>query len=202
MPEDAVTEPEDASLRTVVVAVAANLLIAVAKGVAAVLTGSAAMAAEATHSVADTCNEMLLYVGLRHGARPADDRHPFGYGQAHYFWSLLAAVGIFVIGGLFAIAQGASRPFVTPNRSLTCRSAWPCCWSPRRSRGCRGATWDDDGGRGLVLVGELATRWGMDADDAGKSVWFEVATRQGHVDETGAPPTEKARAEKARDPAE
>ena len=100
------TETEDASLRTVVVAVAANLLIAVAKGVAAVLTGSAAMAAEATHSVADTCNEVLLYVGLRHGARPADDRHPFGYGQARYFWSLLAAVGIFVIGGLFAIAEG------------------------------------------------------------------------------------------------
>ena len=100
------TEIEDASLRTVVVAVAANLLIAVAKGVAAVLTGSAAMAAETTHSLADTCNEVLLYVGLRHGARPADDRHPFGYGQARYFWSLLAAVGIFVIGGLFAIAEG------------------------------------------------------------------------------------------------
>jgi cation diffusion facilitator family transporter len=100
------TETEDASLRTVVVAVAANLLIAVAKGVAAVLTGSAAMAAETTHSLADTCNEALLYVGLRHGARPADDRHPFGYGQARYFWSLLAAVGIFVVGGLFAIAEG------------------------------------------------------------------------------------------------
>jgi len=49
---------------------------------------------------------VLLYVGLRHGARPADDRHPFGYGQARYTWSLLAAVGIFVIGGLFAIADG------------------------------------------------------------------------------------------------
>jgi cation diffusion facilitator family transporter len=56
--------------------------------------------------VADTCNEALLYVGVRHGARPADDRHPFGYGQARYFWSLLAAVGIFVVGGLFAINDG------------------------------------------------------------------------------------------------
>jgi cation diffusion facilitator family transporter len=101
-----VSGTEDASVRTVVVAVAANLLIAVAKGVAAVLTGSAAMTAEATHSVADTCNEVLLYVGLRHGARPADNRHPFGYGQARYFWSLLAAIGIFVVGGLFAIADG------------------------------------------------------------------------------------------------
>jgi cation diffusion facilitator family transporter len=97
---------EDATVRTVVVAVAANLLVAVAKGVAAALTGSAALLAETTHSIADTCNEVLLYVGVRHGMRPADDRHPFGYGQAHYYWSLLAAVGIFVVGGLFAIADG------------------------------------------------------------------------------------------------
>jgi cation diffusion facilitator family transporter len=90
----------------VVVAVAANLLIAVAKGVAALLTGSAAMLAETTHSIADTLNEVLLYVGLRSGARPADERHPFAYGKAGYIWSLLAAVGIFVVGGLFAIAVG------------------------------------------------------------------------------------------------
>jgi cation diffusion facilitator family transporter len=101
-----VAQSEDASVRTVVVAVAANLLVAVAKGVAAALTGSAAMLAETTHSIADSANEVLLYVGLRHGARPADDRHPLGHGQARYFWSLLAAVGIFVIGGLLAIADG------------------------------------------------------------------------------------------------
>jgi cation diffusion facilitator family transporter len=101
-----VTQPEDASLRTVVVAVAANLLIAVAKGVAALLTGSAAMLAETTHSIADTFNEVLLYVGVRSGARPADERHPFAYGKAGYIWSLLAAVGIFVVGGMFAIAIG------------------------------------------------------------------------------------------------
>jgi cation diffusion facilitator family transporter len=101
-----VTQPDDASLRTVVVAVAANLLVAVAKGVAALLTGSAAMLAETTHSIADTFNEVLLYVGVRSGARPADERHPFAYGKAGYIWSLLAAVGIFVVGGLFAIAVG------------------------------------------------------------------------------------------------
>ena len=98
--------PDDASLRTVVVAVAANLLVAVAKGVAALLTGSAAMLAETTHSIADTFNEVLLYVGVRSGARPADERHPFAYGKAGYIWALLAAVGIFVVGGLFAIAVG------------------------------------------------------------------------------------------------
>jgi cation diffusion facilitator family transporter len=102
-----VTRTEDASVRTVVVAVAANLLVAVAKGVAAVLTGSAAMLAETTHSVADTLNEML-YVGVRRGARPVDDRHPFGHGQARYTWSLLAAVGIFVAGGGFAITDGVN----------------------------------------------------------------------------------------------
>jgi cation diffusion facilitator family transporter len=101
-----VTQPEDASLRTVVRAVAANLLIAVTKGVAALLTGSAAMLAETAHSIADTFNEVLLYFGVRSGARPANERHPFAYGKAGYIWSLLAAVGIFVVGGLFAIAVG------------------------------------------------------------------------------------------------
>jgi divalent metal cation (Fe/Co/Zn/Cd) transporter len=72
----ALTHNEDASVRTVVVAVAANLLVAVAKAVAAALTGSAALLAETTHSIADTGNEVLLYVGLR----PTDDRHPLGYG--------------------------------------------------------------------------------------------------------------------------
>src|SRR5919106_214119 len=102
----AMTQTEDASLRTVVVAVAANLLVAVAKAVAALLTGSAAMLAETTHSIADTLNEVLLYLGVRRGARPADERHPFGHGQVRYAWSLLAAVGTFVVGGLFAIADG------------------------------------------------------------------------------------------------
>jgi cation diffusion facilitator family transporter len=105
-PRGPVTETGDASVRTVLVAVAANLLVAVAKGLAAAVTGSAAMLAEATHSIADTCNEVLLFIGVRRGMRPADDRHPLGYGQARFFWSLIAAVGIFVVGGLFAINDG------------------------------------------------------------------------------------------------
>jgi cation diffusion facilitator family transporter len=98
--------PEAASTRTVIVAVAANLLVTVAKAVAAVLTGSAALAAETAHSIADTCNEILLYVGVRRGSQPPDDQFPLGYGQARYFWSLLAAVGVFVIGGIAAIYEG------------------------------------------------------------------------------------------------
>jgi cation diffusion facilitator family transporter len=94
--------------RTVIVALLANLGIAVAKAVAALLTGSAALAAEAAHSVADTANELLLYIGVRHGRRPPDQQHPFGYGQSRYFWALLAAVGIFVVGGLAAIWEGVN----------------------------------------------------------------------------------------------
>lgn len=104
--EPAGPDPAEASLRTVVVAVLANLLVTAAKAVAAVLTGSAAMAAETAHSAADTANEVLLYVGVRRGGHRPDDRHPFGYGQARYFWSLLAAVGVFTVGGLLAIYDG------------------------------------------------------------------------------------------------
>jgi cation diffusion facilitator family transporter len=101
-----VSQADDASVRTVLVAVAANVLVALAKAVAAALTGSAALLAETTHSVADAFNEVLLYVGVRRGARPVDERHPFGHGQVRYAWSLLAAVGVFVVGGLFAISDG------------------------------------------------------------------------------------------------
>jgi cation diffusion facilitator family transporter len=107
-PEDVGEDPSAASTRTVLIAVLTNVLVALAKAVAAVLTGSAAMAAETAHSVADTSNEILLYIGVRRGKQPPDDRHPFGYGQARYFWSLLAAVGVFVIGGLLAIYQGVN----------------------------------------------------------------------------------------------
>lgn len=75
------TEREDASVRTVVVAVAANLLVAVAKGVAAALTGSAAMLAETTQSIAGTCNELLLYVGVRRGMRRPTTAIPWATGR-------------------------------------------------------------------------------------------------------------------------
>src|SRR4029453_9456043 len=59
-----------------------------------------------THSIADTGNEVLLYVGVRRVARPADERHPFRYGQFRYTWSFAATDGLFVVGGLFAVADG------------------------------------------------------------------------------------------------
>ncbi|NEA66342.1 cation diffusion facilitator family transporter [Streptomyces sp. SID12488] len=91
---------------TVLVALGANLLIAVAKSVGGLLTGSPALLSEAAHSVADSLNEVFLLAALRRSRRPADQRHPFGYGKERFFWSLLAAVGIFVMGGCFSFFQG------------------------------------------------------------------------------------------------
>jgi len=94
------------SLLTVLLALGANVAIAVAKAVAGVLTGSAALLSEAGHSVADCGTELFLLTALRRSAKPADARHPFGYGKERYFWSLLAAVSIFTAGALFALYQG------------------------------------------------------------------------------------------------
>lgn len=94
------------STLTVVVAILANFGIAIAKAVAGVISGSAALLSESAHSLADTTNEGLLLVAVKRSNRPADDRHQFGYGRERYFWTLLAAVGIFVGGGVFAVLQG------------------------------------------------------------------------------------------------
>jgi len=91
---------------TVLVALAANLLIAVAKLVGGLVSGSSSMLAEAAHSVADTINQVFLLTSIKVAARPPDPVHPFGYGKARFFWSLLAAVGIFVAGALFSVYEG------------------------------------------------------------------------------------------------
>jgi cation diffusion facilitator family transporter len=94
------------SLLTVLLALGANVMIAVAKAVAGMLTGSAALLSEAAHSVADCGTELFLLTALHRSAKPADRHHPFGYGKERYFWSLLAAVSIFTAGALFALYQG------------------------------------------------------------------------------------------------
>jgi cation diffusion facilitator family transporter len=97
---------EDESTSTVLVAGGANLLIAVAKLVAGLASGSSAMLSEAAHSFGDTMNQVFLMAALRRSRKPADPQHPFGYGMERYFWSLLAAVGIFVLGAGFSAYQG------------------------------------------------------------------------------------------------
>jgi cation diffusion facilitator family transporter len=96
----------DDSLTSVLAALAANTAIAIAKGVAAALTGSAALFAETLHTVADAGNEVFLFVAIRRSEREPDDSHPLGYGPERWYWALLAAVGMFVIGGAVSIWEG------------------------------------------------------------------------------------------------
>src|SRR6476469_3199562 len=99
-------EEKDGSVGTVLVAGGANLAIAVAKLVAGALTASSAMLAEGAHPVAATVTHVFLLTALTRSKKPADVQHPFGYGMERYFWSLLAAVGIFVLGAGFSVFEG------------------------------------------------------------------------------------------------
>lgn len=87
----------------------ANGLIAILKFIAAVITGSSGMMAEALHSVADTTNQVFLLLGLRFYKRPASSKHPFGYGKERFFWSFIAAIFIFGVGATYAIYEGIEK---------------------------------------------------------------------------------------------
>jgi cation diffusion facilitator family transporter len=97
-----------ASTRTIVIALAANLGIAVSKFVAAAITGSSAMLTEGVHSVVDSTNQLLLMWGRRQAKKPADEYHPFGYGRELYFWSFVVAVLVFSLGAGISIYDGWS----------------------------------------------------------------------------------------------
>jgi cation diffusion facilitator family transporter len=90
----------------VIAALAANVVIAIAKFAAALFTGSSAMLSEAVHSCVDCGNELLLMFGLHRSRRPADDTHPFGYGMEVYFWAFLMAVMLFGVGSGISLLEG------------------------------------------------------------------------------------------------
>src|SRR4051794_9047954 len=94
------------STRTLVVALVANLGIAVSKFVAAAITGSSAMLTEGVHSVVDSTNQLLLMWGRHAAKRPPDKLHPFGYGRELYFWSFVVAVLVFSLGAGVSIYEG------------------------------------------------------------------------------------------------
>ena len=134
MGSDAKAATKDESLLTVIVAFAANLLIAIAKTVVAVITASASMMAEAAHSWADTGNEVFLYVAARRAVRPRDPRHPAGYGRDAYVWSLFAAFGLFAVGEALYVA---SKRWREPEEIIPIKGSlwmskqdWKRSWAP------------------------------------------------------------------------
>jgi cation diffusion facilitator family transporter len=97
------------SKKVVILALLANGGIAAAKFVAAIVTGSGAMMAEAIHSSADCGNQALLLVGGARSEKPATDAHPLGYGREAYFWAMLVAVMLFTLGGAFSVYEGVQK---------------------------------------------------------------------------------------------
>lgn len=97
------------STRAILFALGANFAIAVAKGVAAFVTGSSAMLAETVHSLADSGNQLLLLLGLRQAKTPPSPDYPLGSGKAIYFWSFLVAVMLFTVGGIFSLYEGIHK---------------------------------------------------------------------------------------------
>ena len=104
------------SRATVALALGMNLAVTVIKVTAGVIAGSSAMLSEGVHSISDSANELFLVASIRRSKRSGDERHPFGYGAERFFWSLIAAVGIFIAGGGFSVFQ-AYRAFTAPSRS-------------------------------------------------------------------------------------
>jgi len=97
------------SLRAILLALGANFAIFISKLVAALITGSGAMLAEAVHSLADCGNQGLLLLGMRQADRPPSEEYPLGWGRALYFWSFLVAMLLFSVGGMFSIYEGIHK---------------------------------------------------------------------------------------------
>src|SRR4030042_6418398 len=99
----------EASIKSILFALLANLGIAITKTVAAAITGSGAMLAESIHSYADCGTQGLLFLGLNATKKKPDPEHPLGYGKEIYFWSFIVALILFSMGGLFSVYEGIHK---------------------------------------------------------------------------------------------
>jgi cation diffusion facilitator family transporter len=99
----------EGSSKAIAAALAANIGIAATKFVAAAISGSASMVAEAIHSVADSGNQLLLIVGGKRSRREATEAHPFGYGRSRYIYAFMVSIVLFSIGGLFSVVEGLAK---------------------------------------------------------------------------------------------
>jgi cation diffusion facilitator family transporter len=95
--------------RAIVAALLANLGIAISKFFAFAVTGSASMLAESIHSIADTGNQGLLFLGGRRSRKAPTEEHPFGFGTERYFWAFIVALVLFTLGSLFALYEGINK---------------------------------------------------------------------------------------------
>jgi cation diffusion facilitator family transporter len=110
--------------KVVAAALVVNLLIAVAKFTAAALSRSSAMFAEACHSLADSANQVFLFIGMRKAARAPDASHPFGYGSETYFWAFIVALCIFAVGGGVSIVEGIEKVQHRHDAAHALRDPW------------------------------------------------------------------------------
>jgi cation diffusion facilitator family transporter len=94
------------SIKSIIFALCANLAIAIAKLIAAAITGSGSMMAESIHSLADSGNQLLLLLGIKRAKRPPTPDYPLGFGKTVYFWSFIVALMLFSMGGVFSIYEG------------------------------------------------------------------------------------------------
>src|SRR5476651_507350 len=155
------------SRTSIYAALAGNVAVGVVKLVAWFLSGSSAMLVESIHSAIDTLNQGLLLFGLYRGARPADDRHPFGYGLETYFWTFVVALLILSFGGLASIWAGIERlrPFAQEAPEGLVQPVHPLQLRSRRLRGAGRGRGLDPGPRhrglrrdGLRLAGHCSRR--------------------------------------------
>jgi len=97
------------STKAVITAIFGNSIVTLAKFIGFSLSGSSALLAEAVHSLADTANQCLLYLGLKRSQRQADTEHHFGYGQERYFWNLVSAITIFFLGCVYTVMHAVEQ---------------------------------------------------------------------------------------------